>query len=254
MQELADAYTRVGRFNEAITLYEECIAGRRSTLGPRHPDTLKPMKGLADAYTSVGRFNEAIELHEQTLAMRQAVLGASHRHTFTSMLGLVQAYYHAGRLKDAADQYEKAVAVSPNNIELANIANGIAWGLATSPMDERRDGKRAVKLATKACELTEYKNANLVDTLAAAYAEGGDFNKAVEWEENALQLLGPNETNTRFYKEFKQVIEDYKAKKPRRDVRKPTVTHNQYQAPAPQPTAAEPSAGQNEKQDTSSQK
>ncbi len=70
--------------------------------------------------------------------------------------------------------------------------NELAWLLATSPLANLRDGKKAVEYATKACELSEWKDPHIVDTLAAAYAESGDFDNAVKWENQYLQ--NPNLT------------------------------------------------------------
>ena len=72
------------------------------------------------------------------------------------------------------------------------VLNNLAWLLATSPDDELRDGKRAIELATKACEKTEWKQAHIISTLAAGYAETGDFEKAREFSRKAVETGDPS--------------------------------------------------------------
>jgi hypothetical protein len=71
-----------------------------------------------------------------------------------------------------------------------------AWILSTSPDASYRDGRRAVAAATRAAELTYWKDGYVLSTLAAAYAEAGDFACAVRWQEQALQrpTSGSNST------------------------------------------------------------
>jgi hypothetical protein len=77
---------------------------------------------------------------------------------------------------------EEAIRLDPKH---SPAHNNLAWVLAAGP-DRVRDSKRAVEHATRACELTGWKNAVRISTRAAAHAEAGDFDRAVELENKAL--------------------------------------------------------------------
>ena len=86
--------------------------------------------------------------------------------------------------------------------------NGRAWFRATCPVATYRDGAQAVAAATRACELTGWKEPGLLDTLAAAYAESGDFDSAVKWQAKAIEL----ETDAKEKAEFGARLKLYKDK------------------------------------------
>lgn len=81
-----------------------------------------------------------------------------------------------GRSHEATAYLQKAVAINSSHPQ---IDNQLAWLLATSPEADLRNGPRAVLLAKQVCQLTDFKQAAYVATLAAAYAEAGQFDAAV---------------------------------------------------------------------------
>jgi tetratricopeptide (TPR) repeat protein len=76
--------------------------------------------------------------------------------------------------------------VAANAPDSPRMLDELAWLLATNPDSQVRDGAEAVRLAEHACDLTERKIPALLDTLSAAYAEAGDFSRAIAEAEEAL--------------------------------------------------------------------
>jgi tetratricopeptide (TPR) repeat protein len=91
----------------------------------------------------------------------------------------------AGDAADAVQQWNTNLQIDPND---GNALNNLAWVLATYPGDEVRDGKRAVELAEKASTLPGGESPIVLRTLAAAYAESGDFAKAINTAQRAVEL------------------------------------------------------------------
>ncbi len=120
------------------------------------------------------------------------------------------AYLSTSRQADAITDFETALKIHQ---ESDGLYNNLAWVLATSPDDKLRDGKRALELATKACELTEYKAPHILSTLASAYAETGDWENAIKWSTKAVELGKGEELE-----QLKQELKSYEEKKPWREL------------------------------------
>jgi peptidoglycan/LPS O-acetylase OafA/YrhL len=85
----------------------------------------------------------------------------------------------------ALRHYQSALDHNENSVDALNNA---AWLLATAPNPRLRDGRTAVALASRACELTDYKQPFLIGTLAAACAEAGHFDEAITNAQKAQAL------------------------------------------------------------------
>jgi tetratricopeptide (TPR) repeat protein len=134
-------------------------------------------------------------------------------------VGLARLDQRAGKFTAVAANLEKAITRAPDNAGLLNFS---AWLQATAPTAAARDGKKAVARALKACELTEWREFGYVDTLAAAYAEVGDFDKAVDFQWYALSLIAgeeehPNRVEAEERLALFQRREKYREAKPRDD-------------------------------------
>ena len=109
----------------------------------------------------------------------------------------------------ALSDCNEAVKLDPKNAE---AVNSLAWLEATCPDERYRDGKNAVANALYAVQLCGGKDAECADTLAAAYAQSGDFAKAREWETKAIGLT----VDEKRKQEYRLRLELYKRGKPYR--------------------------------------
>jgi tetratricopeptide (TPR) repeat protein len=140
------------------------------------PYLLAGYQGLSQIAARQGRTQEAVNYMQQAVAIDR---------------NSAQAHADLGMAQLANRQLAKAVASLSNAVEqnpqLLGPANNLAWVLATGP-EGIRDGKRALALAERICQATDFKEAEFLDTLAAAYAELGDFRRAADTARQAADL------------------------------------------------------------------
>ena len=147
---------------------------------------------------ALGDFKEAVDLDPNNAAT----------YLYRAHLYLVES-----EPESALADLEEVMRRAP---DFPGAANDYAWTLATNPKDSVRNGHKAVEYAKKACHETDYKHAPSVDTLAAAYAEAGDWDQALKWQQEALTLA--EKTHPDDVAGMKERLALFKGKKPFREV------------------------------------
>ena len=134
----------------------------------------------AEAYEANGQYKTALADLDEAMTLRPD--SAKYRY----LRGI--AYAYAGDEQAAKQDFALAEAMEPDSAESYNAR---AWLMATAPDPRMRDGKKAVESATRACEMTNWNDPDMLGTLAAAYAETGDFAGAIKWQQKAVDLTSP---------------------------------------------------------------
>ena len=114
----------------------------------------------------------------------------------------VDRYYSVGQYSNAVAMLHQTILSDPKDDW---SYNRLAWIQATCPDGSVRNGHDAVAAASKSCELTEWKTWQYIDTLAAAYAEAGDFKRAIGFQEQALRTGNPSESEQNGKSRYRQL-------------------------------------------------
>ena len=184
-----------------VFLPEEAI-GYWSDQIRKNPGAAQSWNNRGSMWKDRGQLNKAIK--DLTEAVRLDP-------TFVSAyVNRGNVWHEKGDFDNALKDYFKAIKLDPSN---PNAYDAAAWLTATCPESAFRDGSRAVTNATSACILSAWADWSNIDTLAAAYAELGDFNSATKWQEKAIELA----TDESDKEDMKFRLELFKQGKPYRD-------------------------------------
>jgi len=167
---LAAAYVRRGDIDDAAAVADGLVRQR---------------PGYAPAFALQGTIHAmAGRLDESVVALRRAIALAPD--DADARIDLGQSLWELGRYSESIDAYTQAATRRPNDLE---ISRELAWALATCPEDGLRDGDRALILAQRLCEQSQFQNPMHLETLAAAQAATGSFDAADETAGQALSIV-----------------------------------------------------------------
>ncbi len=188
------AYLAKDQFDQAISDLNKALE-----INPRNAQA-HFNRGIA--YLHKGQYGNAISDFSKALEMNPKLAEA--------YINRGAAHEHKGEYDQAISDYNRVLEINPKD---AAACNNLAWLLATAKEARFRNGTKAVELALKACELSDGKNPEFLDTLAAAYARVGDYGNAIKWQEKALDspdISKQNEAQQRlnFYQQHKPWTSD----------------------------------------------
>ncbi len=166
---LGNALAGRGRVDSAIAHYQKALEIK--------PDFAEAHANLANVLLGQGQWDEALRHLRKVVELSPE--GAGPRNTLGAVLATV------GRFDEALSQFREAVQIQPNNAE---ARKNLAWLRATCPQASLRNGAEAIEQARRADQLCGSRRPDVLDVLAAAYAEAGRFPEAVVTAQKALHL------------------------------------------------------------------
>jgi tetratricopeptide (TPR) repeat protein len=171
-----------------------------------NPNFTEARCNLGSACTRLNRLDEAIAQYQKALDIQP---------DYAKVCGnLGNVLVRLGRFGEALAQFRRAVELKPDD---ADAQNNLAWLLATCPVDSLRNGAAAIEHAQRANQLCGGRRADVLGTLAAAYAEAGRFPEALAASRKALELA-TQQNHRAWVAALRARIALYEAGKPFRQV------------------------------------
>jgi protein O-mannosyl-transferase len=160
---------RLNRVDEALASYSEAARIK--------PDFIAARNDKGNLLLLARRFDEAIQCFNEILALRP--------DDAKSLTSIGNAYFFQQQPGPALEYFTKAIAADP---KLVSPLTNSAWIMATTANDELRNGPQALQSARTASQLSAYTDPSILQVLAAAHAEVGDFEKAIAVSQQAARL------------------------------------------------------------------
>jgi protein O-mannosyl-transferase len=234
--DLGTALVRKGRIDEAIAEYGKALKikpdyaeahnnlgvalhrqGRADEASAQYRKALEFDPNFADAHCNLGLVLLGFGQFDEAIGHLQKGLEISPNNT-AARNDLDIAWSQRQALRTAISEQRELVRLHPDDLA---ILNDIAWRLATDPNASARNGAEAIELSQRAAQLSNAQEPAILGTLAAAYAEAGQFAAAVETAKQALALAA-SQNNASLAETLRARIKLYQAGSPYRDTQQPS--------------------------------
>lgn len=195
------AATQLGRAKESLGKMDEAIAAYQRALQLKS-DYPVAHQSLGLALRLKGDFAQAAEHFRQAIKANSDDVRAHFR--------LADVLQLQGQDATAIAQYRQTLKVDP---QFTEAMNNLAWLLSTTPEDVLRQPQEAITLAEQASQLQNDQNPSYLDTLSAAYAAAGQYEKALATAKAALALAKVAK-NVPVVREIEEHLQRYERRQP----------------------------------------
>jgi len=212
---LAKISVKQGNYAEAINNFEKVFELK--------PDHVYSYEGLGAVYEAQGQFDKALLGYAKALEIRPGDFRGPDKYATAVLMNnpsyvdaaisLAEKLLERQQIRLAYEHYLRILELRNDSV---TVLNALAWIEAACSIEELRNPEQAVKRALLACEMTDFATAEVVDTLAVAYAAAGKFLQARETAEKAIRAA-ESAGNTALARRIKSRLDLYEAEKPFRD-------------------------------------
>jgi len=192
-------------WRDSVSLWEHALAVT--------PDNQTAHQNLAAALWTRGRLDESQKQARAAAIAHARTILADYPFDLPTHNDLGVFLVQNGDVRNGIEQWETSLQIDPND---GNALNNLAWVVATYPNGAVRNGRRAVDSAEKAASLPSGNTPIVLRTLAAAYAESGDFARAAETAQRAIDLATA-QNNISLLETVRHELELYRAGMPYRE-------------------------------------
>jgi tetratricopeptide (TPR) repeat protein len=199
---LAEVFVKKGNPEKAINTFYEAIDH-------------SPKELTAMVHVHLGLLLAKEKRTEEAVEILRTAIATFPPEEIKKETDVFELLLQSGHIELALEFYRQQLKVKPDSIA---ILNNLAWIQATHADETIRNPEEAVEYAEKACTLTGYKSPGALDTLAAAYASSGDFERAVMTAQKAVTLATKEgnpalaetiESHLRLYQSGQMLFETY---------------------------------------------
>jgi tetratricopeptide (TPR) repeat protein len=215
---LAVAYRNRGELLGSLDRHEEAIRDYTQAIS-QLPDDAELYLMRGHAWHRLGHYDRALDDLDRSIALAPDQPDAyTHR-------GNVHA--EQGEFREATADFRHSLTLDPN---CADAYRSLAWLLATCPDPHVRNTQQAVEAAQRAAELAPTRDCHVLDALAAAYASAGRFDKAIQYQQQALAASPKDFTSS-----LRERLELYQQRQPYRNAPASAVQQAAYEGSAQPP-------------------